>query len=267
MPGVVIAYSASEQNKLRFTMSLTALMRHDAYTSQHVMGQLGGEIALQSGPRVAEIRHQMVEFFLGDKYPQSEWLLMIDADMVYEPDLVERLMEHAHPRDVPILGALCFAGGHEGGRSYPTIYEEYVDPDGAVGIRPVEDYPRNQLIKCGATGGGCILIHRQVFVAMSHAHPKGYGTHPDGRPNYYPWFVEGVTDPKGRPLGEDVVFCRKARGIGIPTHVHSGIKLGHVKTYILDEREWEIRKGLRATNGAGTRAERRAAARQMAKAR
>jgi len=265
MPGVVIAYSAAMSNVFQFTTSLTLLMRYDAYNEQHLMGQFGGEVALQSGPRIAEIRTQMVKKFLETPdYRNSEWLLQVDADMTFQPDLVSRLMEVADRDEVPILGGLCFAGGHAGGRAYPTIYEEILDEDGDVCVQPVADYPRNRLVKCGATGGACLLVHRTVYERMMQAHPKGYGTRPDGAKNFYPWFVEGVTDPKGRPLGEDVVFCRKARGMGIPTHVDTSIKLGHVKTYILDEDEWLRRQ---ATNVTGDRAARRRAARELARAR
>lgn len=264
MPGVAIAYSAAMNNAFQFTTSLSGLLRWDGQGPNHVQGQFGGEIAMQSGPRIAEIRHLMVEKFLkNEDFRNTEWLLMIDADMVFEPDIVERLLEIADRTEVPILGALCFAGGHEGGRAYPTIYEEYTDDDGDVCVRPVDDYPRNRLIKCGGTGGGCLMVHRSVYVRMAQPYPNGYGTRPDGTSNPYPWFVEGVTDPKGRPLGEDVVFCRKARGMGIPTHVHSGIKLGHVKTYILNEEEWLRRKA--ASPAGGDRAARRRAARELAK--
>lgn len=260
MPGVVFAYSAAMVNVFQFTPCLTALMRYDAYNEQHIMGVLGGEIAMQSGPRIAEIRHQMVEKFLfNDLYANSEWLLMVDADMTFEPDLVSRLMEEADHDEVPILGGLAFAGGHAGGRAYPTIYEEYTDDDGDVGVRPVDDYPRNRLVKCGATGGGCLLVHRTVYQRMARPYPNGYATWKDGRKNPYPWFVEGQTDPKGRPLGEDVVFCRKARGMGIPTHVHTGVKLGHVKTYILNEEEWLRRQAdgrIEVDNATRKRAER-----------
>lgn len=264
MPGVVVAYSAAMLNVFQFTTSMTALMRHDAYTDQHVMGMYGGEIAIQSGPRIAEIRHQMVEKYLyTEEYAQSEWLLMLDADMTFAPDLVEQLLAYADPVEVPILGGLCFAGGHEGGRAYPTIYEEYIDEDGAVGVQPVDDYPPDRLVKCGATGGACLLVHRSVYMKMQRPYPDGYATWKDGRTNPYPWFSEGNTDGKGRPLGEDTTFCRKARGMGIPTHVHTGIKLGHVKTYILDETEWLRRRaaGIGVDRAAQKRAERELARR------
>jgi hypothetical protein len=103
----------------------------------------------------------------------------------------------------------------------------------------VEDYPSDALMRVGATGTGCLLVHRSVFAAMKQPHPNGWGTLPNGQPNPYPWFQEGLTGPRGEPFGEDVVFCRRARAMGIPVHVHTGIQCGHVKSFVLDESYWE----------------------------
>jgi hypothetical protein len=124
-----------------------------------------------------------------------------------------------------------------------------------------------------ATGGACILIHRQVFAAMRRPYPKGFGTLADGvTPNQYPWFSEGLVGPKGQPLGEDVAFCRKARLLGIPVHVHTGITTGHMKSFEITEDRYRTIKGLDPIErpepyaaGQLNRAQRRAARRKRAK--
>jgi hypothetical protein len=265
MTGVVVSYLFPLDVSGRFCDSLTRLIRHDAQGPGYVVNTFGGLIATQTGPRVAEARSQVCDQFLGN-YPGSDWLLMLDSDMTFDPDLVEQLVAHAHPERVPILGGLCFAGGRSH-RMFPTIYREVESEDG-VTVAPVMDYPRDRLLKVGATGGACLLIHRQVLVAMAHPYPKGFGTLADGRKNPYPWFVEGLTGARGEPLGEDVSFCRKARMLGIPTHVHTGIKLGHVKAFELDEAEFDryvAEGGTFEGIPTKTRAERRRAARELAR--
>ena len=49
-----------------------------------------------------------------------------------------------------------------------------------------------------------------------------------------PWFAEG-TVYKGMSFGEDTAFCIRAMSVGIPIHVHTGAKIGHVKPQIMDE--------------------------------
>lgn len=261
MTHVVLAWIDPGQVSSRFAASLAYLLQYDAEHEGYLLGA-GGTINLQTGPRIAEARCQVVDRFGDKQFAGADWLLMLDSDMVFDEDLLARLMAEADAQEVPILGGLCFAGGRSG-TIYPTIYEEGVT-DGHVWVTPVKEYPENTLIKCGGTGGACLLVHRQVFAAMQRPYPDGYGTLADGRRNPYPWFVEGLVGPNGEPYGEDIAFCRKARQLGIPVHVHTGVKLGHMKTFELTEDEWHKHRATKAmTNGA--RAERRRAARALAK--
>lgn len=227
---VVIGYCHPEQVSGRFCDSLVGLLLYDASGPKNVVTPGGGTIALQSGPRIAEARSQIVDDFLTNPIHEGvDWLLMLDSDMVFAPDLVAQLLKHAHPTRVPILGGLCFAGS-PGGSQYPTVYRAYNEDDGALAVEPVDDFPDGALVKVGATGAACLLVHRNVYREMS----AKFGKQPDGRPNPYPWFAEGLTTAKGIPLGEDIAFCRKAMLLGIPIHVHTGIVVGHRKTATLD---------------------------------
>lgn len=262
MSHVVLAWMSAGSNVSRFTSSLFYLGQHDAETDGYLTGA-GGTIHLETGPRVAEARSQIVDHFGEEKFAEADWLLMLDSDMTFDHDLLSNLMMVADPETIPILGGLCFAGGRSG-KMYPTIYREGITDEGHIWVEPVDDYPENTLVKCGATGGACMLVHRSVFAAMKRPWPKGFGTLEDGRRNPYPWFVEGLIGPNGEPYGEDVAFCLKARQLQIPVHVHTGIKLGHMKSFELNVEEWKRYKGDKATT-VGTRQQRRQAARQAAK--
>lgn len=243
---VVVATLAATDVPIQFLSSWGDLLQYDASRGRHLVDG-GGTIKITSGPRIAEARSQLVDTFFADERLDASWLLMIDSDMTFEGDLIERMLKVADPEHVPILGGLCFAGGRDHA-PYPTIYKEVeVTQDGApfVGIEPIHDYPQDTLVKAGATGAACLLVHRQVFIAMSHPWPKGFGTTQDGKKNPYPWFIEGLVTPDGEPIGEDVAFCRRARQLGIPIHVDTSIKLGHVKNYILDERWYQASRDAR----------------------
>jgi len=172
-------------------------------------------------------------------------------------------MEIADPATVPILGGLCFAGGRSG-RIYPTIFKEGVTEEGHIWTEPVDEYPEDALVKVGGTGAACLLMHRSALAAMKRPYPDGFGTLADGRRNPYPWFTEGLIGPNGEPYGEDIAFCRKARQLGIPVHVHTSIKLGHMKTFEINEEEYHRYLASKARSN-GTRAERRRAQRAALK--
>lgn len=210
---------------------------------QHALA--GGSIELVSGPRVAEGRSQVVDDFLRNPVNKhSEWLLMIDSDMEFEADALCQLLGHAYggnedaepgEPDCDVIGGLCFAGGRS--RMYPTIYEgktrKAFDGEDQVVPAPVEDYPRNELVKVLATGGAFLLVHRKVLTHMTAPWPDGFGTDTHGQPNPHPWFVEGHS--RGAQFGEDVAFCMRANALKYGVYVHTGVKIGHVKTLVLDE--------------------------------
>lgn len=244
-PGVCVAYLHPGEVAGGFNDSLTGLIIHDARQGKkgHIIHGLGGgTLAIASGPRVAEGRSQLVDAFLNNPtFAGAEWMLMLDSDMTFEPDLLDRLVATSIAFDADVVGGLCFAGGHS--RVYPTIYA--IDrEDGGVIVEPVEDYPRDAVVKVGATGAAAILIRRRAFLALALPHPQGFGTLPNGKPNAYPWFVEGHVMADGRPLGEDIAFCIRVNGVGGTVYVDTAVKLGHVKTTVLTEDTWIERRAM-----------------------
>jgi GT2 family glycosyltransferase len=219
---VCLGFATGGQPENVFLMSLLGVYRHDA--DHHRYLHRGAEISLESGPRVAEARCQIVDAFARTK---CDWLWMVDDDMGFEPDTLDRLMDAADPETRPMVGALCFIGG-EGSRVRPTLYN-FTTAEGDM--EHVMDYPRDTLVKIGSTGAACVLIHRSVFAAMK----ARFGVLPDGRANPYPWFQEGAFNSTGGAYGEDTAFFLKASALGIPLHVHTGIRCSHMKKYAVTE--------------------------------
>jgi hypothetical protein len=272
-PGVCLAWIDGGTVSGWFMWSAMNMLTLDGRLSQHITGEKGDQIHIQSSPRIHEARNQVVDEFARLEQ-QPEWLLMLDSDMTFEPDLLERMMRVADPVRVPILGGLCFGGGRVND-PFPTLYKLLEEEEGErsyYSLDKVHDYPRDALVSVGATGAACLLIHRQVFAVMKTA----YGSLPDGSPNPSPWFAEGITGLKGEGWGEDTVFCLRAQSLRIPVHVHTGIKLGHVKENIIDEAYYDRHREVRRQNdlwatavGNGStpklsRAERRRRAREAA---
>lgn len=202
-----------------FHESLLHLMVEDAKRGD---GYVAGRIAITSGPRVASSRNKLVQEFLTHD-DEPDWLWMLDSDMTFPADTLQRLLFHADPESAPILGALCFGG--RGVNVFPTLYR-LIEPTHGKAIETIWEYPKNALVKVDATGAACLLVHRSVLQRMYKDFPA---------PQH--WFSESVY--KGVEFGEDWTFCLRAQQIGYPIHVHTGIKCGHVKPRIVDEDEYE----------------------------
>lgn len=233
---VVVAYVRPSAVAGKFADRLLAAALYDS-GHQKYLAPPGGSIALQSSPRIAEARSQVVDEFIRPDgvYAAADWLWWLDADADFDHNTLELLMNVAHAEERPIIGALAF-GGSNPENMFPTIYRMTPPAPGVPGweMDRVDDYPRDALVKVGATGCHCVLVHKQVFRAMA----ARLGTRPDGTPNPYPWYMEGGVTKSGRPIGEDVSFCINAQALGIPVYVDTSIKTGHIKETCLDEAMW-----------------------------
>lgn len=219
---VVLAFPHPHEVSARFSKSLMFLLAYDM--SPKGPRRIAGFLPNSSGANITNARNEIVKDFLER---DLDWLLFIDTDMTFEPDLVERLIRAAHPEKRPILGALCFSL-QNGNEASPTIYT--FREDGRLGR--IFDYPRDQLIQPAATGTGCLLIHRSVFEKMRGKFSPAY-----------PWFQE--THVKDLPVGEDITFCIRAGSMEIPTFVDTSIKCGHEKPFIVDEAMFDAQQTAR----------------------
>ncbi len=48
-----------------------------------------------------------------------------------------------------------------------------------------------------------------------------------------PWFRESAIGAPMSLMGEDLTFCLRCAAAGIPVHVCTGVKAGHMKTTML----------------------------------
>jgi len=85
-------------------------------------------------------------------------ILMLDSDMVFAPDSLERLRSHGIP----------YITGYYMRRMYQPIIPVMFDsnPAGSWPFEPMtRDPARGKLHPVGASGRGCILLHREVLTA------------------------------------------------------------------------------------------------------
>ena len=159
---------------------------------------------------------------------QGDWLCMIDADMVFPADTLNRALIAAmtsldgeEPLTEPrkIICAPCvrstwpyntaFANMHDNGNMVPLRYgHEWGDEDIKC--------QKTHLIPVDGSGFGFVLIHRSVFDIMP--------------PRWFPLNI--FWEPTGRSYGHDYLFCLRAKELGIQTYIdfHMG-QVGHLGAF------------------------------------
>ena len=198
----LIAIPCMDVIEADFTDCLTQMMLHHK-------GEI--EVKYLKASLVYDARNQLAKY--ARETGGFDYVLWLDSDMTFEPDLLDRLLEDIEGRQA--VSGLCF------GRRppfNPCIYKELdVKQDGKL-ITPYrtvyEDYPRDSLFEVEACGFACVLMRMDLLEAMGI-----YGV---------PFFpVAG--------LGEDLTFCWRARKLDIKFHCDSRLKIGHIMRISVDE--------------------------------
>lgn len=214
----------------QFARCYRLLVQND--TADPSLRRIVGEFDHESSANISLARCRIVSDFL--KMPQKpEYLWMVDSDMTFPIDILDRLLQAADVKERPIVGGLCFGvrpvmvDGEERFNEtlgtplelFPTIYtlNEFGHFDHHF------DYPRNAIVRVTSTGAACLLVHRKVL-----ADPRWTE---DDHP--MPWFRESVMN--GGVISEDHFFCLKANAFGYPVHLNTAARTGHVKTFVADE--------------------------------
>jgi len=208
----VVGYLHPGTVRAEFCASLLALCMEGETRIRNV-------IALESGPNISGPRNMIVRDFLEDGL--APWLLMCDTDMWFAPDTADRLIAAADPVARPVVGALAFSKNADGEQPYSTMYE-LTEKDGRPAFTRYGKWPEDTCMRVSATGAACLLMHRDALERIAK----------DGGDVAAPWFRETAVGPMAL-MGEDLTFCLRCAAAGIPVHVHTGVKAGHMKTTML----------------------------------
>lgn len=217
-----------------FGLSWADMLLRDQAGSQRIIRENGQYFRKVAGTMgVAAGRNEIVSAFLKS---DAEWLFMIDTDMGFAPDTVDRMIDSAECNNVPVLGALCFAqkldpqvtpGDFNATRLriQPTLYSYVeIEETGERGFRPINKYLRDRFQQVAGTGAACLLMHREALEAV-------------GSDPFMP-----ITDPQAggngtpRTFSEDLSFCIRVQAVDLEMGVDTSIKTTHYKGGIfLDE--------------------------------
>lgn len=219
MERAVIAYVHPDYVHAKFMASMLALTRKGRTT-------IDGIIEVLSGPNISSARNEICSMFLSEH--KAPWLWMVDTDMVFAPNTLDRLIAAADERERPIMGGLCYMRADPGddAQMRPTMFELTANPEGEPGVSYAwyDVWPEDRPFRVGATGAACLLVHRNALTRIA----SGSG---NSRDRVWPWFREASNGNRG--MGEDMTFCLRAGLAGLPIHVHTGVQVGHMKSSML----------------------------------
>lgn len=218
---VVVGYLSPSTLHAAFHESMLDLLVYDVAYHQRIVNG-GGRLHIQAGANLSAPRNSVIRRFL--EYGKAEWLWLVDSDMTFKPDTVERLLDHADPVTAPIVGGLCF-GFDDKANIQPTLFGLVGDEDEPKVIR-YHEWPPDAMFEVAATGAACLLIHKSALEKIRDVQIPSRGGRP-GFNNAYPWFQE--TEHDGSPVSEDITFCWRAINSGVRVWVNTAVQLGHIK--------------------------------------
>lgn len=224
-----------------FGLSYRDLLLHDAFGPNRIVRPGGVELrSLTGAGGLPGARNKISRDFLD--ITDAEYLFMVDTDMGFAPDTVDRLMSVCDA-ERPVVGALCFACLRYPPKNpqeslyaerftiQPTLYH-YVEQPDSIGFLPFQDYPRGELVPVSGTGAAAIMIHRSALELVRSKFGDA-------------WF-DPITHPtalKGGPrtFSEDLSFCLRVQAVDLPLYVDTSVKTTHHKGAIfLDEETFDL---------------------------
>lgn len=156
----------------------------------------------------APARNTLVDRFYGD------WLLMLDTDHEFEPDILRRMLYSLNTYNIDVLSGLY---RFKKPPYSPVIYA--YSPSGE-GPSPIASWNKDiKILEIGASGAGCLLVRRKVYTTI-----RGTG--------------EGAFD-RFPGCSEDHSFFRRLKKLGIKSYCDMTIEAQHLRVLPVTERDEE----------------------------
>lgn len=206
-PKVLIAIPMLTTVCAEFFMSVTSLQTNG-----------NTQMAVQVNSLVYDARRDLT---ISAIKSNADWILWLDSDVVFDGDILLRLLEDAEQLNAEYVSGLYFK------RMFPikpmiakSLYWREVDGVAETGNEIYYDYPRDDVFEIAASGFGCVLVKMDTIQELTE-HFKMSPFEP--MPN----------------LGEDFSFCWRMSRLGKKMYCDSRIKLGHMGTFQFNEAVYE----------------------------
>ena len=187
---VLIAVPCMDTVSASFAESLARLKKGDDCEVQLVQGSL-----------VYDSRNRLAAYAMSENFDAVLWM---DADMIFPPDLLEKLSADIETGK-DIVSGLCFC------RRYPyapVIFTRMELVDNKPVTDSYTDYPEDEVFRVAGCGFGVVMTKTDVLRKISEKYHTVFSPLPH--------------------FGEDFSFCIRARECGYEIWCDSSIPIGHV---------------------------------------
>ena len=201
-PSIFIAMPCYDSVKINTMLSVIKLVQQ--------LGKSGIETGIHTmkSPLIHQARNYLTSVFLTTQY---QYMLFVDSDVEFQPEAVLRMM-------VAKKNIVCTPYRVKAEELSKHIYTvEFKDPKNILVLA-------GGLVEIEAGPTGLMLIDRKVFEKIIKNHPelkirnKATPHAEKSHEFYYNFFDFGFND--GYAMGEDVSFCRLARGNGFKIYAN-----------------------------------------------
>ena len=149
----------------------------------------------------APARNALASRFLGN------WLIQLDTDHAFEPDIVARLVHYADSLNLDVLSGIYLMKNEP---HLPVLYQ-WTGPEDAPGLQPLATWDKRlKVVEVGSAGGGCLFARRKVFDRIVN---------------------ELKTEPFDRihPYSEDHSFFLRLKQLKITAYAALNIECNHLR--------------------------------------
>lgn len=150
-----------------------------------------------------------------------DWVFWLDSDMVFQQDILVRMLEVAREKDLDFLSGLYFRRVQP---YTPVAFDHLeVNENGDCEWSEFEELPQS-LFEVGGCGFGGVLVKTEVLAKVQ----EKFGN------MFFPI----------AQMGEDLSFCWRARQCGYKVWMDPTIVLGHVGYSVINRKFYESYKSV-----------------------
>lgn len=180
-------------------------------------------VRYQAGVRTDSNRNSIVKEMLEDKV---DFILHLDADMVFPPDIIERYLEANELEKVDVIGAYYFK------RFYPYNPIAYtLSTDEDKNIKPYRQIPpslveKGRVYEVDGLGFGGMFVARHVYERLGDKKWAVYGA------NFH------IPEPLEDKISHDLNFCKVVKEAGMSIRLHGSVRPGHIGEILITEKDF-----------------------------
>lgn len=194
----LIAVPCMDQVAAPFAQNLAAMEKQGEVFVSFLIGSL-----------IYDSRNALAKQAIATK---ADYIMWLDSDMTFAPGIMTRMQQHME-EGKDIVTGLYFRRRPPFSPVLCKTLERISDSE--TKHESFEDYPQDSLFEVAGCGFGCVMTRVSVLEDVA----LNCGT----------WFEPGYG------LGEDLVFCLRARELGYKIYCDSEIKCGHIGQLVVDE--------------------------------